>query len=89
MGDTLLPLDAVIELLDREIATLKEMHRLTVRASEDGCSPAERVLLQRDMDAMIERLERLVTQYQQGEYPGRETEHGDSKNGNAGQFPCL
>ena len=79
--NTFLPLEAVIELLDRELATLEEMHRLAVRAAEDGCPQAERVLLQRDMDALIERLDRLVDQYRRGDYPRREEGHGD--------FHCL
>ena len=83
MEDTFLPLDAVIELLDRELVTLEEMHRLAVRAAEDGCSQAERALLQRDMDALIERLDRLVDQYRRGDYPRREANHEDSESGSA------
>ena len=77
MEDTHLPLEAVIELLDRELATLEEMHRLAVRAAEDGCPPAERALLQRDMDALIGRLDRLVDQYRRGDYPRGEAGCGD------------
>ena len=90
MGDAFLPLDAVIELLDRELVTLEEMHRMAVRAAEDGCSQAERALLQRDMDALIGRLDRLVTQYQRGEYPRREANRErQSESGDAGQLPRL
>ena len=78
MEDMSMPLEAVVELLDRELATLEEMHRLAVRAAEDGCPQAERAVLQRDMDALIERLDRLVDQYRRGDYPRREADHGDS-----------
>ena len=86
MEDMSMPLDAVIELLDRELVTLEEMHRLAVRAAEDGCSQAERALLQRDMNALIERLDRMVDQYQRGDYPRKEADHDgcNPEGGSAG-----
>lgn len=86
MEDMSMPLDAVIELLDRELVTLEEMHRLAVRAAEDGCSQAERALLQRDMNALIERLDRMVDQYRRGDYPRKEADHDgcNPEGGSAG-----
>lgn len=72
MEDMSMPLEAVVELLDRELATLEEMYRMATRAAEDGCTQAERALLQRDMNDLIERLDRMVDQYRRGDYPRRE-----------------
>ena len=56
--------NAAAEMLDRIQPILEEMYRLAERAAQPDCNFAERMLLQRDLDAYRRRIDRIVDSYQ-------------------------
>ena len=63
-GPIEMPVGQAAEMLDGVLSVLEEMRRLAKRSTEDDCSDAERVLLQRDLDYCRDLLDHMAEKYQ-------------------------
>ena len=57
--------DNAVEMLDRISLVLQEMYKLAERSAQDDCSPAERALLQRDLEDFSKMIDRIADHYQE------------------------